>query len=49
MHTRKVSEERHKSLSVQAMGERLTVEPNELESVVEWVVEERECIGHAQM
>ena len=33
MHARKVSEERPKSLSVQERGERLTVEPNELESI----------------
>ena len=49
MHAREVSEERPKSLSIQARGERLMVEPNELESIMEWVVEERECNGHAQM
>jgi len=49
MLAREVSEERPKSLSVQVRGERLTVEPNELEFVMEWVVEERECTGHAQM
>ena len=47
MHTREVGRKRH--FTHQNGNERLTAEPNELKFVMEWVVEERESTGHAQV